>query len=327
MNDIKIIKELGHGMLANVYLCSIKQNEYALKVERMPEGGLEYDLSIQEWREIEFSQNFGNNYPNQFVTLCDYKIEKINDDNKDIVKTYKIKNKFGNSTKKRLLTKNKSNYCIKKIYSLIDDTLKNVIDTLTLKQLYSTIVQISYICFLLQIHGYTHNDLHLKNIGIIRTNNEYVTLLDKKVKTHGIHIKIIDFGIALHKKYNLNDEELTVHKYGLINEITRFLIRLVKFEENDQIDKIISWNDAPEAFDEFVKSEDYYLVKDMAINPYDRFYVYQMLYPKKFQKMYLRDDYVKTYKPIFRCNIEDVLYIFKHKLDLRKIMKHFYKKL
>lgn len=333
MNNIKIIKKIGQGMLANVYLCELDKNQYALKVEKIPENNIEFDLSVQEWREVDFSYCFANNYPNHFVTLCKHSVEELDDDSSDeseenyVVKKYKIKGDYCKSTKNRLKKKNKSNFYMKRLYTLVDDVLKNVIDDLSKEQLYSVTIQVAFICFVMQIHGYTHNDLHLKNIGIIWTNDEHITLIDKKIKTYGIHVKALDFGIVLHNKYFLNKDETQIHKYGLVNDINRFVIRLVKFEyiEGNDVVKIIGWNDYPDTFDEFVSSSDYYLVEDRGINPYDRFYIYQMLYPDNFQKMFLKTKYKKTNKPIFRYDLEHILYIFKHKLDLRKIMKYFYK--
>lgn len=329
ITDVKIIGELGNGMYANVYLCKSDedQQQYALKVEKISSKNKKYDLTVQEWREIEFSQGFANNFPNHFVTLCDYDVKKEEDDDEGKGKQYLLnKKKYSRSTKQKFNKKNKSKYCIRRLYTLVDDTLKNVIDNLSCRQVYTTIVQVTYICFLMQIHEYTHNDLHLKNIGVIKTTAEYVNILDKKVKSYGIHIKALDFGIAFHKKYNLTSDELNAHKYGLVNDINRFVIRLVKFNSNDQIKKIISWNDEQKLFEEFLDSANYNLVKKYGINSYDRFYLFQILYPEKFQRMYLGKKYKQTYQPIPRCELEDILFIFKYKLDLKKIIKYFLKK-
>lgn len=333
MDNIKIIRKIGAGMLANVYICSLESHNYALKVEKIATDCLKYNLSFQEWREVEFSQNFANSYPNQFITLCDYKVCLAD----DTAKQYIMKKSYSHYIKDKLTKKNDSSHCMKKLYSLVDDNLKNVIDEFSNKQIYTTIAQVAYICFLLQSHGYTHGDLHLSNIGVIRTDDEHVKIFDKKVKTYGIHIKAIDFGVVLHEKYDLDEDDICAHKYSLVNEINRFLIRLVMFDDKSdptdpiylptQITKIVSWSDEPKVFDEFVKHPDYKLVKTIGINPYDRFFLYQILYPEKFQKMYLKDRYIRTSEPSFRCDLDDILYCFKNKLDLKKIIKHFDKKL
>lgn len=334
MENINILNKLGSGMLGDVYLCTVKNNNYALKIEKISPKNLNYDLSIQEWREIDFSQSFANYYPEQFITLCAHDIKKDNKNRK-----YNYSNKrFSNKVIQRLKEKTVSKYAIRKLYTLVDDTLKSVIDTLTLKQLFSTIVQISYICYLMQTKGYSHNDLHIKNIGIINVNpGRQIDILNKKVTSHGIHIKALDFGISLHEKYGLNKEEMFVHKYGLINDINRFIIRLIKFDfisdddpnfdaQDEQIKKIYNWNDEPKIFDEFINSKDYECVEEFGVNKYDRFYLYQILFPEKFQRMILGKKFKKVSLPIPRIDMIDILFIFKNKLNLKTIMKYFIKK-
>lgn len=329
MENVTIIKKIGYGMSANVYLCELEKTQYAIKIEKLPEKFTEFDLSIQEWREIDFSYKFANKYPDQFVTLHNYSIEKLTSEEPDnfVVKKYTIKDNYCTSTKNRFTSKNSSDVYIKKMYTLVDDVLKNVLDDLSIKQLYSVTIQVIFICLLMKTHGYSHNDLHAKNIGIIWTNSEYVTILDKKIKTHGVHVKALDFGMILNKNYSLNKTETDICEYGLINDVNRFVNRLVTFEnvKYSKINKILGWSDCVEDFNRFLKSSDYWLVESKGINPYDRFYIYQMLYPDNFQKLILKCEYKKTNFPKFRYDLKHILYIFEHKLDLKKLIKYFYK--
>jgi hypothetical protein len=72
-----------------------------------------------------------------------------------------------------LKDKYESNYCIRKIYSLVDCDLSKIIDKLNKKQLYSLIIQNTYIILLLNKNGFLHNDLHGQNIGVIKTKKNF----------------------------------------------------------------------------------------------------------------------------------------------------------
>lgn len=327
MENINIINKIGNGMLGDVYLCSISEKYYALKIEKIEQANINYNLSIQEWRETEFSESFANNYPEQFVTLYSYDV--IEDCSVQRTYNYNAHN-FSQKVLKRLQNKSKSNYIIRRLYSLVDDNLKNVINTFTKKQIYSTIVQIAYICYLMQSKGYSHNDLHTKNIGVIHVEpHTYINISNKKLCSNGIHIKALDFGIALHEKYGLTETEKYVHNNGLINDINKFLIRLVTFEKNDGCNngcnKIFNWNDEPKIFEEFINSKEYIVLEDFAVNKYDKFYLFQILFPEQFQKMLLKNHFTQTFKPIIKIDLCDLLFIFKNKLNLKTVMKYFIK--
>lgn len=62
----------------------------------------------------------------------------------------------------------KANIVLEK-YEYVDTTL----DKLKLNELYSILIQLSYIIYIMNKHGYTHNDLHMNNIGIKKTNKKY----------------------------------------------------------------------------------------------------------------------------------------------------------
>ena len=52
--------------------------------------------------------------------------------------------------------------------------------------------------------GYTHNDLHPGNIGIIYTDKKYIKIFDENVPTFGYQVNFIDYGYALHNKFKLD---------------------------------------------------------------------------------------------------------------------------
>ena len=77
INKFKLDKKLGSGMFGTTYLAFYKNKKYALKIEKISEKDITFDLSLRDRRDIEFSENFANNYPEQFIYL--YKYDLIND--------------------------------------------------------------------------------------------------------------------------------------------------------------------------------------------------------------------------------------------------------
>ena len=56
-------------------------------------------------------------------------------------------------------------------------------------------------------NGYTHNDLHNANIGIIKSKQKYINILNYKIPTFGYIIKLIDYGFNYHlDTYHTNDD-------------------------------------------------------------------------------------------------------------------------
>jgi hypothetical protein len=43
------------------------------------------------------------------------------------------------------------------------------------------IAQVTYIINLMKENGYTYNDLHPLNIGVVNTNKKFLTLLNNKI--------------------------------------------------------------------------------------------------------------------------------------------------
>ena len=170
IDDYKIIKELGSGVFGTTYLVKKGNKEYALKIEKILEKDIKEDLSSPVWREINFAKNLGDLYPNQFMKLYDY----------DIIDTCSHKQKypdyikyFNKELQDSLAEKVQSTYCSRKVYSLIDITLADVIKKIRdQNQIYSIIIQICYIVYLMNKHGYTHNDTHSGNIGIKYTKKK-----------------------------------------------------------------------------------------------------------------------------------------------------------
>ena len=65
----------------------------------------------------------------------------------------------------------------------------------------------------------------------------------------------------------------------------------------------------------------------MSENIDDRFIIFQILYPEEFQKIYLKDKFVKTIYPELKIDLVDFIYILKNKTNMQNIIKLCYKKL
>ena len=319
INKASIIKKLGNGFAGITYLIKLKNKKYALKIEKIPEKyALKKNLKSREWREINFSLNFANKYPNQFTIL--YKYDIINDCSHIQEFPHDLKT-FPEYIQKIFIEKNNSNYCIRKVYSLIDIILKDVINSLSKLQIYSMIAQITYILYLMNKNGYTHNDLHSKNIGVVKTIKKYLTILNNKIPLLGYQYKAIDYGMVLHKKYKMDKIEKVMHNKNKLNEIDRLFKKLVTFEKNDKFNKLFTSERHDILFNKFINSNDYFLVKEYGINDDDRFLIYQILFPDNAQKMFFGKNTI-IYKPIIKIDLIDIIYFFNNKLNLPNIINY-----
>ena len=75
----------------------------------------------------------------------------------------------------------------------------------------------------------------------------------------------------------MDKEEKIMHNDSLTNEIDKVIKRLVTFEKNDKIKKLLSSEKEEIWFHKFINSDDYFLVKEYGINDNDRFLIYQIL--------------------------------------------------
>jgi hypothetical protein len=224
IKNFEIIKKISSGGQGSVYKIKYKNIIYGLKMEKILESEIKKNYKSTYWREIEFSKNMNNKYPDLFMTLHDYDI--IEDCDFTLDNPYNIE---------RITSMNKSTYCSRKIYEYIDMTLDKIIDKLKLNELYSVLTQLSYVIYIMNKNGYTHNDLHIYNIGVKKTTKKYITIFNNKIPTYGKIIKLLDYGSVLHKKYVLGNSELfefdesKIFSNNKIDEMKIFLQDLIEF--------------------------------------------------------------------------------------------------
>lgn len=230
MEDIKIIKELGKGLYGTIYKVKKNDKYYALKRQKILKSFIKRGTKYSLWREISFyswiSKQKNKNF---FMRLYDYKF-------------YSNCN-LPNITKKNKL--NKSKHCLDLLLDLKDGSLKIIIDKLSYKQKISLIIQILYIIRLIRRAGYTHNDLHIGNIGFIKVNRDY-KIKNLNIKSYGYQFSIIDYGMILHNRFELNRKDKKKHKNNLKydGDLSKFFIYTllnIRFAIKESKDKLIKY--------------------------------------------------------------------------------------
>lgn len=318
---MEIIKELGHGMFGTTYKIKENGKYYALKIEHILESDLIENLESPQWREIKFAQHMNKLYKDQFMKLYSYEII----DNCDHKQKYTIDMKHINKYFRNKFNKlAESKYCIQKKYELVDGTIKEIISKLNEKEKYSIMAQLAGIVKLLEKHKYLHGDFHSGNMGYIKTNKRYVTILGNKIPTNGYIVKAIDYGSVLHNSFVLNKNEKLDYKmrFGaeIVSVINTVMIDRTKFFDYADANniKLIYNKDKEKIFNSNLKD---ILIK-YTKNPDIMFVLADILYPKEFQKIILGNKYKEYIEVDNYYNDIDIIYFIENKLNLDKIINY-----
>ena len=192
--EYDIIDELGNGMFGTVYKIKYKNNYFAMKIEHILDEDITKNIRSQQWREIDFSNNFGKKYKDQFIQLYYYEF----DNSCKHIQKYPVNLKnFDKKNRDKIIKLSRSKTCIKKIYELVDGNVKDLLPNLNFKQIYSFILQVSIIVDILQKARYIHGDFHSGNIGYIKTDKEFIKYKNLKIPTFGYIYKAIDYGSVM----------------------------------------------------------------------------------------------------------------------------------
>lgn len=225
MESLKVIKKLGYGVFGTTYLIKIGNKKYAAKIGKILDTEIKEDLSLNIWREIEFSK-FASKYPNQFMELKSWEV--IKDCNH--VQKIPVDWKGGPADRKMIINRNKSPHCLKLIYSpVLDDTLESFYEkinkhatVLSTKQFWSMMCQILYALNLLKKNGYMHRDIHPGNIMYKKTSKKTIKLGSIIIKTYGLQWYIIDYGMMVHEKYPKSSDSFELERQmKSLNNITQ----------------------------------------------------------------------------------------------------------
>ena len=212
----------------------------------------------------------------------------------------------------------------------------------------------SYIIYLLHKDGYTHNDMHLGNIGVTFTKKKSIKIFEKNIPTFGIILQLIDYGDVKHNKFNLSskkfikniaghsnksipcDSEINTYKHNMKFEIMHTLSNI--FIEDDHFYKQLgdmypNFDIIPNKAMEFDKTDESKFIKSFAktSNMFEVLRLYMVLNPSKYLKFLLGD----KYKPLeikYLLSPDDVIYLcinlpIEKSDDIKKIIDYFMLKL
>lgn len=320
-----IIKKLGNGMYGTVFLIKYKNNNHALKIEHVLESDLDKNMESKVLREIIFCHKFASKYPNQFIQLLDY--DFIN--NCEHIQKYTFDmTVWPNEIQKEYKNLAQSKYCSRKIFTLVDSTLDKIIKKLSINQIYSMIIQVTYIVYLLHSNNYVHGDLYINNIGYIKTTKKYISILNYKIKTFGYIYKVIDYGRVLHKSdsnnkkpYNFCYQHYNYCKYELTNIIYTF-IKPSSIYKNIKLDYAKINRDMK-------KSSHFNFIEKLSENDNIQKFLFKIIYQEEYQKIVLGDKFEKVVNLKLRIPFEDILFfvIMATKQNYIKLIEYFNDKL
>lgn len=318
---MEIIKELGHGMYGTTYKIKENGKYYALKIEHILESDLKETLKSPQWREIYFAKHMNKLYKDQFMKLYSYEIiEKCDHKQKYTIDMKHIDKYFKNKFDKLA----KSKYCIQKKYELIDGTIKEIISKLNEREKYSILAQLAGIVKIMEKHKYLHGDFHSGNMGYIKTNKKYVTILGNKIPTYGYIVKAIDYGSVLHKSFTLTANEKNDYKKRLNKEFISVMNTVMIDRTNffDYADansiKLIYNKDKEKILNSELKS----LVTKYTNNPDIMFVLADILFQNEFQKIILGKKYKHYIEVSNYYNDIDIIYFAENNFVLDKIIKY-----
>lgn len=299
IDDVIVKHEIGKGKVGTTYLALDKNNnKYAYKVEKITEQEI-IDINNKStksplYREIEFATTF-KQYPEQFMILYDYKI---------------------------------INNTLVKLYSYNGIVLADIINKLNINQIYSMIIQLIYAIYLIRKEGYQNGDYHIYNICAMETNKEYITILNKQVKTFGYIYTMIDYGNIRHPKYDLTDierQKLTNPKYNEMDRVKGFLIGM-EFWNYVSNNKFII-DDFEKNYILSTKYNEMKIIKEITDNKYSQFTLFEILFPTEHQKLLLGNNYKETIKTSLKVEYGDIIYICKYIDDCLILIDYFFNKI
>ena len=118
-----------------------------------------------------------------------------------------------------------SKYCIEYLTSYENNTLSNILYKLSIKQIYSLILQLLFGIKILQKKKYIHNDFNYYNITYNNTKKKYIIIKinDKKYKipVYNYIYTIIDYcnvkiqSKKFNKSQDINNLTLNIEKYWI----------------------------------------------------------------------------------------------------------------
>lgn len=220
-DEVKTIKKIGAGMYGTTYLASYNNKQYTLKIQHILSKDRVESYKNQMWREIDLYQYINKLKPDEqqfFVKLYGYQIY----DNCNHIQERSFKLSDENSSFSLKLKKlDSSKWCLKYLIDYLGNTtleqylIKNYI---SVQKKIIFILQIIKIVLTLYKGGYSHGDLHLKNIMVTNTNKKYFMLNNYKIPFNGIQLVAIDYGEVINEKFGINYKKDFMKKIFVTNK-------------------------------------------------------------------------------------------------------------
>ena len=327
LSKYKIIKELGHGMIGTVYLISVPKSKtrYALKIERIEKRDLKPNSKSSVWREINFCKKFASKYPEQFIQMLEYDFI----DTCTHIQTYSYEPKlFSQQVQNKLNRLESSEYCVRKVFDLVDGELHQLINKLNLKQIYSMIIQVTYSINLLHSNNYIHGDIHDRNIGWIKTpSNKQIQINRTKVPTFGYNFKLIDYGLIMRKTDIVSKQDEKNFNDNLTNELGLIAFMLVDTKFYEFVNKNNIELNFDKNYREFKKSAWYKLISTFTPNKLFQLFLFDIMFQEQYQKMVLGEKFEKTIKTKLYVPLEDIVFIIKNYSKPNWIIRYFSSKI
>lgn len=333
IEDYKTIKEIGRGSNGTVYLVEKDNKQFALKIEHIEKS----DISTFIYREKEFSNFMHNKYPaffmelyeNDIISNCKHeqkrntrqtKLQRRSEQKPTTISNNENDRQTDNKKTEDKQQDTNDNICSRKIFSLVTDTFKNVMETLNKQQIYSMIIQVTYILHLIHLNGYVHGDFHYENLGVIKTDKVYLQINGYQIPTFGYVYQLIDYYNVLNKKYNLTQQETLKFKSAFQNERKYAIIRLcTKYVKLGKISDLVT--------KKIQGLKEYDSVKKCTNNDYDRMLIFKFKYPLLYQRTVLGSNFKKVETPIMFITIDDMIFILNNYYNAINVIKYFYKKI
>ena len=332
IDEVILGKQLGKGMMGTVFLAHDKKgNKYAYKIERILPKSVQKSFKNVYWRENDFAKTLANKYPDHFMVLYDSKIDSDCKHHQDF-SGLNIKMEDLPKSLQNYYTKlKKSSYCSVKLWSIIDGTLLELLIPklmISKKVLYDLFIQIVYIVFLMNNAGYVHNDLHLGNIGYVKTDKKTINILGHNIPTHGYLIKAIDYGLVLHDKYTLTKGERINYEnaYDLLMVFYMFSIE-TKTEKitGKEWNWGNEWSNPIKISKKEKEALEQYLPEGKKLNKDNYDFIIDKLYKliewKKWQQKILKDNTIQWVEPSYLIPLNDMLFLIKNLYNPKKILE------
>lgn len=325
MKDYKLEKFISQGLMGKVYLVSKNNKKYAMKIEYIASKKDSILLN-----ELKLIKEVASKNPDQFMQLIDW--EFIEDCKEPAPE---IPDWVDDKERKYFVKLRQSGLCVRKFYTLIDDTLSNFpIGKMTMKERYSMMIQLLYINYLIQSNGFVHGDFHHGNIGVINVDKKKnVIIFGKKIPTFGNQFVAIDYGGVLHKdtlsskrKYqqrniselqHYNDMKV-VDKSGIIKSMVSDRDFWEYMRKNN-----ITTNDFEKDLKLVLSQPEISLFTGITKETFILWDLYRILFTKKFQQLVLGKKFKKYIPNVYLLPVEDILYSFINLDNDKKLIEYF----